>query len=350
MADPPPPDTRLQAQSCSSGNSPSALTQPNSRDSHWPKRLKRPVSKHLRIDGNTRSPSASIYTGSYVRSNHGSLRHGCPSPRTSISHLQLEHLLTETDEDIETYGIHETKDGFFDVFFSRPKLNSSRKRGWEDEGFDQPQYANLAKRIQEQFDSQWRGLTKVYEDITTTRTGIRLLKAFLGVFIAYIICLIPAVRRRFGKYFYIIIVSAIVNHPARSVGSQIDGAVLSTVGTLCGLLWGGLAIYTSDSTYAATRGYGAAMVPFLFLFTSVLGFLRCVYNRLFQAIICAGIASFFMCLSENQLATANPTDIWYRLQQFIVAWTLGQALCLLICTTVFPSAGNRPLVYVSSLS
>ena len=54
-------------------------------------------------------------------------------------------------------------------------------------------------------------------------------------------------------------ISVIVNHPGRPIGSQIDGAFMTVLGTFAGLGWGALALYVSTSTGPARSGYGGIL-------------------------------------------------------------------------------------------
>ncbi len=70
------------------------------------------------------SSTTSVHFGSYSKSidQHENLRsnhvHGTPSRNSSQA--QLGHLLPSADADLETYGINELRDGFFDATYYRP--------------------------------------------------------------------------------------------------------------------------------------------------------------------------------------------------------------------------------------
>ncbi|KAL9124691.1 MAG: hypothetical protein Q9217_006001 [Psora testacea] len=140
---------------------------------------------------------------------------------------------------------------------------------------------------------------KGFLGILRTRAGIKLFKSFLGVFIPYIVCLILTSRDWLGRYNYIIVVSAIVNHPGRALGSQIDGAFLTILGTVAGLGWGSLALYVSTFTKVVQNGYGGVLATFLVVFTASIGWLRCVFIRFYQAVISAVIAICYTCLADT---------------------------------------------------
>lgn len=264
-----------------------------------------------------------------------------PSPRVSTSHLQLEHLLQTVDADLDGYGLEESRDGFFDASFNRPL-----KRNHEDlmriaaetlpDAFGKKNHPLSLRRFLPQ---QVRETKAFFQRISTSGAGIRLIKTFLGFFVTYVVCLIPASRDWLGKYNYIMVVSAIFNHPGRAVGGQLDGAVLTILGTVAGLGWGSLALYASTSTATAQSGYGGILATFLVFFAATIGWLRCVFIRLFQAVICAGVAIVYMCLADTSQSVG-----WKKVFDYGVPWVLGQAVCLFIAVLVFPDAGTRPLV------
>lgn len=288
-----------------------------------------------------------VYLGSYARgSPRGSedIRTSkpppTPSPRASTSHLQLEHLLQAADPDLETYGLEELRDGFFDASFSRPLQRHHdelmRKASLTLPAvFGQKNHPLSLRRFLPQ---QLREVKSFFRQITTTMAGIKLLKTFLGFFITYIICLIPASRDWLGRYNYIMALSAILNHPGRAIGSQVDGALLTILGTMAGLGWGSLALYVSTFATSSQSGYGGVLATFLVLFAALIGWLRCVFIRFYQAVLCAGIAICYTCL-----ANTSQTVGWFKVFEYGIPWLLGQVVCLVVSVLIFPDAGSRSL-------
>lgn len=263
-----------------------------------------------------------------------------PSPRVSMSHLQLEHLLQVVDTDLDGYGLEETRDGFFDASFIRPLQRHhedlmSKAAETLPDVFRKKNHPLSLRRFLPQ---QLREAKAFFRRISRSRAGIRLLKTFLGFFITYIICLIPASRKWLGRYNYIMVVSAIVNHPGRAVGSQLDGTTLTILGTVAGLGWGSLALYVSTSTATAQSGYGGLLAIFLVIFAALIGWLRCVFIRLYQAVLCAGIAIVYTCLADTSQSVG-----WKKVFDYGIPWVIGQAVCLVIAVLVFPDAGSRSL-------
>lgn len=264
-----------------------------------------------------------------------------PSPRISTGHLQLEHLLQAVDGDLNRYGLEESRDGFFDASFNRPiKPNHEDLMRKAAETLpDAFRKKNHPLSLRRFIPQQLREANAFFRKTSSSRAGIRLLKTFLGFFVTYIICLIPASRDWLGKYNYIMVVSAIFNHPGRAIGSQLDGAVLTILGTIAGLGWGSLALYVSTSTATAQSGYGGVLATFLAVFAALIGWLRCIFIRLFQAVICAGIAIVYICLADTSESVG-----WKKVFDYGIPWVLGQAVCFIIAVLVFPDAGSRSLV------
>ena len=304
---------------------------------------------HVRLQspaGNPRHPAASIYMGSFSHSPrrsrvslkaHGNSAPG--TPRLSMSHSQLESLLTDLSLDLETYGVEELRDGFFDAScFKPPKVDHNDLM--KDAEYTLPLAFRKKNPLSPKnfLPKQWHEIKGVLRAVGTTRAGIKLIKSFLAFFIAYMLCLVPAITSWLGRYNYIMVISVIINHPGRTVGAQIDGAFLTIVGTATGLGWGAFALWVSHSTSVAKRGYGGILAVFLVLFMGTIAAIRSYYIRLYQMVVCAGIAITYTCLADTSEDIA-----WGKLFSYGIPWLFGQALCLLICCMFFPDAGARPL-------
>lgn len=262
-----------------------------------------------------------------------------PSPKPSVSRLRLERYLQAVDADLNTYGVEELRHGFFDASFYRPLFrdpaNLQRRASTTlPQSFSKSHPLSIRHFLPQQL----RAARQVWYQVTTTRAGVKLLKSFLGFFICYVVCLIPTARDWLGRQNYVMPVSAIINHAGRPVGSQIDGLVMTTLGTIAGLGWGSVALYVSTATPVAQAGYGGILATFLVMFTATIGWLRCVYLRFYQAVICAGFAMFYMCLADTSEAVS-----WRKVFNYGIPWALGQAVCLIIACCVLPDAGSRSL-------
>ena len=250
-------------------------------------------------------------------------------------------MLPDEDEpSLETYGINEVRDGFFDVAFLKPRSLPA-----------QHELRELRQTLPAEFDErpplaikhfvprQWRELKSVVRTVLTTRTGIKLSKTFLAFFIAYVLCLVPDVRDWLGQHHYIMAVSVILNHPARTFGSQVDGTILTSVGTALGVAWGVVGLLLSTSTLAASAGYGGILALFLLLFIAGVAWIRAFFVRFYQAVLSAGITIIYTTLAE----TDSKSILWPKLFSYPIPWLFGQAIALLVNVLVFPDAGARPL-------
>ncbi|RDL41839.1 putative BRE4 Protein involved in endocytosis [Venustampulla echinocandica] len=313
-------------------------------------RTAREKAKHIRLPASTpkrKTLNPGIYTGSYTRSPRSKSRsaRGTPassihaSPRVSMSHDHLNGLLQDLNLELQTYEVEELRDGFFDASFTKPP-KVDHESLLRDAMFTLPLAFNEKSPLSSKhfLPKQWQGIKGVVRAVTTTRSGIQLTKSFLAFFIAYILCLIPAVGVWMGPSCYIMVVSTIINHSGRTVGAQIDGTFLTILGSATGLGWGAFALWLSDSTSVARRGYGGILAAFLVVFMGTIAVLRSYYIRMYQSILSAGIAVIYTCLSGS---AHHPN--WQTLFNYGIPWLFGQAICLLVCCGVFPDAGARPL-------
>jgi hypothetical protein len=312
--------------------------------------------KHVRVqdalvkDGQPVSASSSIYMGSYKHSPHqsrtslsglaktpeGSV---APSPRASVNQVHIEPFLQNLNLQLDTYGVEEYRDGFFDAVFLKPPQSD------QEDLMRMAEYtlpATLRKRHPLSptyfFPKQWHDLRSTIHRVTRTRAGIQLIRSFLAFFIAYVLCLVSVTGDWLGKYREILVLSVLINHPGRTVGAQIDGTILTILGTASGLGWGAFALYLSDSSSIAANGYGGVLAAFLLVFMGTAAALRSYFIRLYQLVLSAGISVIYTCLAETSRTVA-----WSKLLSYGIPWVIGQAICLIVCCTVFPDAGSRPL-------
>lgn len=314
--------------------SPPPAQSPNRIDvENEPTPLSRPASTKLRFLA--QAPPLRTTTTSAAQSEYGSRRSSYIAP--------IEQILPDDHIDPETFGVVEDRDGFFDALFLKhtplvPDGFEERSRASLPAAFDEDSPL-AARRF---LPRQYREIKWVLRRVATTRTGLRLLRSFTAYFAAYILCLVPAVREWFGRYHYIITVSVILNHPARTFGAQVEGAVFTTIGTAAGLGWGVLGLLLSTSTPAASAGYGGILALFLALFMAVVAWIRSYYSRLYQMVVCAGVAITFTLLAQ----TSGTIIVWEKLRNYVVPWLLGQAIALLVNCAIFPDAGSRPLALI----
>lgn len=252
----------------------------------------------------------------------------------------LNQLINNDEYDQETYGLTEFRDGFFDAAFTKP-------RRIDKEELDRRAQGTLPVALQKQhplsltafLPKQWRGIQDVAIRVFTTRGGVKLAKTFMAVFAAYVLCLVPSIREWLGNYAYVMVISTIINHPGRTIGAQLDGCVSTILGSFTGLGWGAFGLWLSTSTMAAKVGSGAILAVFLGIYIFVVAALRSYFIRLYQFVLCAGIAVCYTVLSEVTIEEVR----WQKLLNYGIPWCLGQALCLVVCVLFFPDAGARRL-------
>lgn len=268
---------------------------------------------------------------------------GLESRRSSIfSIAQLDQMLPDDKIDTDTYGVTELRDGFFDgVFLKPPPPPSEDHQVLEHSKATLPAAFDKTNPLAPKhfLPRQWHEIRSLVRRITTSRSGIHLLKSFTAYSIAYVLCLIPAVHVWLGRYHYVMAVSVIINHPARTFGSQLEGAVFTTLGTAAGLGWGVVGLILSTSTLAASAGYGGILALFLATFMGAIAWIRSFLTRSYQAVLCAGIAITFTTLAE----TGSRSIQWPKILSYAIPWLFGQAIALIVNCVLFPDAGAQPL-------
>ncbi|RYP10195.1 hypothetical protein DL764_000816 [Monosporascus ibericus] len=147
--------------------------------------------------------------------------------------VPLQRVLTAEEEYIakNSCGVTELRDSFFDAVFFHPEEVDT------DELLKRAEatlpYAFRKKdplSVTNFLPKQWHEVQSVLQRVTTTRAGIKLLKSFLGFFVAYTICLIPQIQSWLGRYSHVMVVSAIINHSGRTLGAHVDGVIMTTIG------------------------------------------------------------------------------------------------------------------------
>ncbi|KHO11768.1 acid phosphatase AphA [Metarhizium robertsii ARSEF 23] len=259
---------------------------------------------------------------------------------SAMSIAQIDQVLSDHDMDEDTYGVSEVREGLFEAIFLKP-LHLNVADLLERSKTTLPAQFDKSNPLAPKYfvSRQWHQLNSLFRRIATTREGIRLFKTFSAFFIAYCLCLSPGVRGWLGPYNYMMVISVILNHPARTLGGQIEGTVLTIVGTTIGIGWGIIGLLLSTSTLAASAGYGGILAMFLALFMLALACIRAFFIRFYQAVLCAGIAIMFTTLAD----TNSQSVIWNNLRSYAVSWLFGQVIALVVNVLIFPDAGSRAL-------
>ncbi|RYP50001.1 hypothetical protein DL769_011013 [Monosporascus sp. CRB-8-3] len=256
--------------------------------------------------------------------------------------VPLQRVLTAEEEHIakNSYGVTELRDSFFDaVFFSPEEVHTDELLKRAEATLPYAFRKKDPLSVTNFLPKQWHEVQSVVQRVTTTRAGIKLLKSFLGFFVAYILCLIPQVQSWLGQYSHVMVVSAIINHSGRTLGAHVDGVIMTTIGTATGLGWGAIGLLLSTVSSTARLDYGAILSTFLFVYIFAISCIRSSYIRTYQLVICAGIAISYICLANVSGSSVR----WSNLLDYFIPWVLGQVVALVICAIVAPDAGARPL-------
>ncbi|KAG7111379.1 Protein BRE4 like protein [Verticillium longisporum] len=261
--------------------------------------------------------------------------------RSSAVDMEMVAELLEKDHlDTDTHGISEIRDGWFDaVYLKQRPLDYQRLMRHAESTLPAAFAKDPPLSLHHFLPKQRRQLRSVFFKVMTTRSGVRLFKASLAFFIAYCLCLVPQVREWLGRYNYIMVVSVIINHPARPMGPQLDGTILTILGTISGLAWGVIGLILSYSTVDARTGYGAILALFFSIFIACVAYIRAYWTRFYQFSISAGIAMCYSCLAEVNGEQVRYIKFW----SYGIPWILGQAISLVVNLAFLPDAGSRAL-------
>jgi hypothetical protein len=243
------------------------------------------------------------------------------------------------EDHLATYDVTEYRDGFFDAMFFHPiDVGEGDPKSTAAE---LPAYiaTRTSSATQGVIAQHWQGFKQATIRVAKTRDGVRLAKASLAYFIAYVLCLVPTTRQWLGgSASHLLVVSVLINHPSRHVGAQVDGTINILLGAAFGLGWGSFGLWLSTSTETAQVGYGAILASYLLIYMATLATLRSHFIRLYQGVLSAGVAVAYCCLTDIN----RDGVFWLKIQSFGIPWVLGQGLALVVCILVIPEGGARP--------
>ena len=263
------------------------------------------------------------------------------SPRASVSTVNLQHLLEKLELDqYDTYGVEDHRDGFFDASFFRPSQTAPNS-----EATTIPQSYIQHPYFPRVIHSLASDLKDFLQTAFWTHQGVNVAKSLLAYLICYYLCLIPTVQKWLGSYSYFATISVLLNHSGRTFGAQLDGLVLCILGASVGMGWGCMALELSDRIGSLKGRREGLLEVFLIIFAAVIGLLRSTLVRLYQALMSAGLAVFFMCLVDSGQENWDKKKV----REFAVPFLVGQAVCLAVNIIVCPGAGGREVAYVHSV-
>ncbi|KAF3080704.1 hypothetical protein TWF569_002263 [Orbilia oligospora] len=286
--------------------------------------------------GSAWTPSyTKVYRGSFAATpiSRSRLASGQATPRggSLVASIPLDQFMSRLQleaDDLEDYGVEELRDGFFDASFykmPRKELATAKQKRKIRSPF------SLQKFVQLQKD----GIKRFIWSIKHPKRRSALMRAVTGYMLAYVLCLVPAVRKWLGPYHFIMIIATIVNHAGRSIGSQIEGTITTIIGAGIGIGAGLLALWISTVSGPARDSYGAFLAVCLLITLPMLAWARARFARVFQLCICAGFALFFMVCER-----VGPTPSYRKAWEFGIPWVLGVAIAQITNILLLPNPGN----------
>ncbi|KAK6531387.1 hypothetical protein TWF281_008193 [Arthrobotrys megalospora] len=280
-------------------------------------------------------PYTKVYRGSFAATpiSRSRLASGQATPRgdSVVASIPLDQFMSRLQleaDDLEDYGVEELRDGFFDAsFYKMPRKELATAK--------QKRKIRSPFSLRMLFQLQKEGLQRFIWSIRHPKRRSSLMRAVTGYMIAYILCLVPAVRRWLGQYHFIMIIATIINHAGRSMGSQIEGTVTTIVGAGIGIGAGLLALWISTVSGPARNSYGAFLAACLLITLPILAWARARFARAFQLCICAGFALFFMICER-----VGPIPLYHKAWEFGMPWILGICIAQITNILLLPNTGN----------
>lgn len=258
------------------------------------------------------------------------------SLRHSNSYVKIKRFHDGDTEIRETYGLEELREGFFDTVFVPPSLIELQATDSAANGKLEEQQPEDKDRLSVRMKS---GIVGIYRNIVDIRSGSVLLKAFLAYFIAYILCLIHPTSQWLGKYAFLMPICAIVHHPGRTVGSQLEITLQVIFGEACGLGWSSLALYISTSTGKARSGYGGILAGSIVISLFINSWVRAHYIRFYH-----GSMAYCIIFILMHIVDVSESVHWEKAWDIGIPYLMGIALSLVISVVILPDVGHIPVM------
>lgn len=239
--------------------------------------------------------------------------------RINLSQMKLNKLLEGKKwENLESFGLEELRNGFFDPVYT---------------GYERLQPTDPTDV--DHFDETRKPLFPHIDPKGTRKYWKHIVKYWIAIFVANILCLIrPAGNWFGGEYRYFLPLAVLIHHPSRTVGVQLELSLQSILGAAIGMGYSSLIWFVSTATKPAATNAGGILFLGLFLAAIFTHWLRTTYQRLFYFSTSFGIAALFFCGSS---LVFNKSDLdWKLYWDFGISYLFGILLALLVCCTVFP--------------
>lgn len=265
---------------------------------------------------------------------------------SSFSQVRLDNLVKEKQwDEIEDFLLEELRDGYFDAMFAKPEPDFRSDPTNEDNRITENN-TNVPKRLASQIHTTVKNdihvlSTRFLED--ASHNMISILKFSITFFVAFIICAIHPSGSWLGhRYRYFLPIAAVIHHPVRNVGIQLEISILSISGAAFGLGWASLAWYISTATHPVASHQGAILFQSLFMALLFSTFVRELYRRLNYFFNSFSVAIIF---THTVQLVNNKHDLHWKLYwDFGLSYLFGILLSCFICAVVFPQTGNSSLV------
>ncbi|RDW28886.1 hypothetical protein B0I73DRAFT_129601 [Yarrowia lipolytica] len=247
---------------------------------------------------------------------------------------------TEDSELLETYGLEELREGYFDAIFEPARKAEENARMVVLQMREKAQAeANQVKSPIQLFLGMFVSTYHAIRTTLLTKNGITVLKAFLAYFVGFLLCIIHPTARWLGPHCYFLPIATILHHPGRRTGSQIEITVQCIVGQALGMGIGALALYVSDSTTTARKGHGGLLAVAVIPTIAVVSWMRACYIRLYHGFLSMGIA----LLAMTDIDVSSDFH-WRSAWDFGIPYLFGMLLPVVINLLIIPSIGQGDMV------
>ncbi|CCK70544.1 Bre4p KNAG_0E02850 [Huiozyma naganishii CBS 8797] len=256
-----------------------------------------------------------------------------------VSQLKLESLILDKNwnDKLDDFQLEELRDGFFDPMFTKPEKNTA------------DYYDSYPKRIKKRTYSIQTILPTIKQFFTgkfkdnCKNKWPQVLKFVLSFFISFVLCVIRPSGVWIGhNHRYLMPIAAILHHPVRNIGVQLEMTAFSILGLVFGLGWSSLAWYVSTATKVVSNFQGGILFQSLFMALMFSVWLKSYYPRFMYFGTSFGMAIIYTHTVE--LVHHASMMRWMFFRDFALSYVFGLILSLLICVLIYPHSGNESLM------
>lgn len=241
-------------------------------------------------------------------------------------------------EPLRTFNLQELRKGFFEPVFTAPSTTHYYDSLAEERAAALAPAAPAHRLPYAHPLAAFRALLLRDARIISSN-WLPLAKFFVAFFALVVLCVVGPLRRWFGNHSVFIVIAVVLNHPAHSLGVQLEITVQLIVGIALGLGWGALALYVATCSRVIMEhpggAYTAIQTPVLFLMCWV----RAHYNRLYYTMLAMGISMLAMISIHQHF----PNPHWSVAREVGLSYLFG-VLLLFLAACVLPNTGHRPVV------